>query len=243
MKLFLAIWVLLLATNYHISGLNTDKGDILVRVKQDSVASKRSFCCLFAKNHCSQPCEGKPCSAKCQVQCGEDGIFKCPAIPCREGTPKTCTPGPSTITSTTSTEGPGPSTCGDGWQAIGNKCYRHFADLSNFIVANNKCVVRGGTLAVISNKEEQELVASLHPDTGAWIGGMDWLDEGKFAWVDGTWIDSTRSGRSGTGYSNWKDNQPNNGLINQHCVCHRYDGLWDDVTCKREENYVCQKVL
>ena len=170
-------------------------------------------------------------------------MFKCPAILCRESTPKTCTPGPSTITSTTATTGPGPATCVEGWLSAGAKCYRHFADLSNFIVANNKCITRGGTLAVINNQEEQDLVASLHPNTGAWIGAMDWLDEGKFSWVDGTWIDATRSGTGLAGYSNWKNNQPNNGLINQHCVYQRDDGFWDDVTCKREENYACQKVL
>ena len=93
---------------------------------------------------------------------------------------------------------------------------------------------------MITNQGEQDLVASLHPNTGAWIGAMDWLDEGKFSWVDGTWITTARSG---TGYANWKKNQPNNGLVNQHCVFQRDDGLWDDVTCKREENYVCQKVL
>ena len=81
------------------------------------------------------------------------------------------------------------------------------------------------------------------PGRGYWIGAMNWLDEGKFSWVDGTWIDATRSGTGLAGYSNWKNNQPNNGLINQHCVYQRDDGFWDDITCKREENYVCQKVL
>jgi len=233
----------LLAVLFHqvIAG-NLTGDDFTVKISQDG-AAKRSFCCLFAKDHCSKPCQDKKCSAKCIVECGEDGVFKCPGIPCRDSTPRTCTAGPSSITSTTSTEGPGPKTCGEGWLEVGLKCYRHFADLSNFIVANNKCITRGGTLAVINNQEEQDLVASLHPHTGAWIGALDWLDEGKFSWVDGTWIDPTRSKTGMAGYSNWKSNQPNNGLINQHCVFQREDGLWDDVTCKREENYVCQKLL
>ena len=113
-------------------------------------------------------------SAKCIVSCGEDGMFKCPAILCRESTQKTCTPGPSTITSTTATTGLGPATCVEGWLSAGEKCFRHFADLSNVIVANNKCIARGGTLAVINNQEESDLVASLHPNTGAWI-----LDRGN----------------------------------------------------------------
>merc|ERR1712013_969094 len=159
----------LLAVLIHQAAANNQTGeDFTVKINQDGVA-KRSFCCLFAKDHCSEPCQDKKCSAK-------------------------CTPGPSSISSTTSTPGPpGPKTCSEGWLEVGLKCYRHFADLSNFIVANNKCITRGGTLAVISSQEEQEQVASLHPHTGAWIGAQDWLDEGKFSWVDGTWIDPTRS--------------------------------------------------
>ena len=65
-------------------------------------------------------------------------------------------------------------------------------------------------------------------------GGQDFLDEGKFAWLqDGTHLDDT--------YDNWKEGQPNNILLNQHCVWMRLDGSWDDVTCKREENFICQK--
>ena len=96
---------------------------------------------------------------------------------------------------------------------------------------------------MISSQEEQDLVASLHPDTGAWIGAMDWLDERKFSWVDGSWIDATRSGTGMTGYANWKSNQPNNGLSNQHCVFQRDDGFWDDVTFKREGKYACMRTL
>ena len=173
-------------------------------------------------------------------------MFKCPGISCHQAKPKNCIPGPSTIIPTTSNPPTGTTefpTCGEGWSEINGKCFKHFVDLSNFIVANNKCITRGGTLAVINNFQEQNLTASLHPHTVAWIGAMDWLDEGKFSWVDGTWIHHTRTGTGKSAYSNWKSNQPNNGLINQHCVFQREDGLWDDVTCKREENYICQKLL
>merc|ERR1712013_33718 len=103
----------LLAVLIHQAAANNQTGeDFTVKINQDGVA-KRSFCCLFAKDHCSEPCQDKKCSAKCIVECGEDGVFKCPGIPCRDSTPKT------------------------------------------------------------------------------WIGAQDWLDEGKFSWVDGTWIDPT----------------------------------------------------
>jgi len=94
-------------------------------------------------------------------------------------------------------------------------------------------VQRGAVLAAVESALEQDLLAKLHPDTDAWLGGQDWLDETRFSWLDGTVLDG--------GYSNWLASQPNNAKKNQHCILQRGDGLWNDVTCKREENYICQK--
>merc|ERR1712106_882289 len=96
-------FLLLVLVFNTISSENQTEEEFIVKVNQKSAAAKRSFCCFFAKDHCSEPCAGKKCSANCIVECGEDGVFKCPGISCRDSTPKSCTPGPSTITSTTST--------------------------------------------------------------------------------------------------------------------------------------------
>merc|ERR1712013_123289 len=77
----------LLAVLIHQAAANNQTGeDFTVKINQDGVA-KRSFCCLFAKDHCSEPCQDKKCSAKCIVECGEDGVFKCPGIPGRHQQP------------------------------------------------------------------------------------------------------------------------------------------------------------
>jgi len=106
-------------------------------------------------------------------------------------------------------------------------------DAVNYLDAIAACVTLGGTLASIENDEEQAAVADLTKDTGAWIGLTDSLDEGDFTWVDDATFD----------YENWRDNQPNNGNDNQHCVWIRTDGEWDDILCKKDNAYVCQKKI
>ena len=67
---------------------------------------------------------------------------------------------------------------------------------------------------------------------GAWIGLSDVLQEGTFAWRDGSELT----------YTNWKTNNPNNANDEQHCVWARGDdGTWDDIVCRRTEEYICQK--
>merc|ERR1711970_749438 len=83
----LSYYPLLLVILFHqVTADNNTGDDFTVTIPQD-VAAKRSFCCLFAKDHCSKPCQDKKCSAKCIVECGEDGVFKCPGIPCHDSTP------------------------------------------------------------------------------------------------------------------------------------------------------------
>ena len=68
--------------------------------------------------------------------------------------------------------------------------------------------------------------------SGAWIGLSDILQEGTFSWRDGTELT----------YTNWKTSNPNNANDEQHCVWARGDdGTWDDIVCRRTEEYICQK--
>ena len=83
----------------------------------------------------------------------------------------------------------------------------------------------------VESQEEQDALYALTGPTGAWIGLTDFLDEGQFSWVDG----------SPVSFSNFRGGQPNNANNNQHCTWIRPDGFWDDITCKKQEQYVCQK--
>merc|ERR1711909_111717 len=122
------------------------------------------------------------------------------------------------------------SPCADGYTEVGSKCYKVVAGPANYLDAITGCIAEGATLANIESQAEQDAVYALTGDTGAWIGLADFLDEGVFSWVDGTAVS----------FTNWRNNQPNNGNNNQHCTWIRPDGEWDDVTCKRTEAYVCQ---
>ena len=135
---------------------------------------------------------------------------------------------------------PGPSTpainyeCGEGWKRKNDQCFKLFDDKLNYLDANNACIKLGGFLATIKDQDVQDVLFNFAAKGGAWIGGQDFLDEGKFAWLqDETLVDDS--------YTNWKTGQPNNIMENQHCMWMRLDGSWDDVTCKRRENYICQK--
>ena len=165
-------------------------------------------------------------SATCHVACGYEGMFKCGGVRCWTANPDSCSPGPST-----------PATdfrCEAGWKRHGDHCFRLFTERLNYLDANNQCIQIGGFLASIKDQEDQDVLFNFAAKGGAWIGGQDFLDEGKFTWLqDGTVIDDL--------FGNWKTGQPNNIYDNQHCIWMRLDGSWDDVTCKRIENYICQK--
>jgi len=102
---------------------------------------------------------------------------------------------------------------------------------ANYLAAILECERRGGSLVTVESQAEQDALYALTGSAGAWIGLADFLDEGEFGWTDGSPLT----------FSNFRPGQPNNGNNNQHCTWIRPDGLWDDITCKKQEQYVCQK--
>merc|ERR1712179_418520 len=172
-------------------------------------------CCSRTTELCASPCAGQDCTKMCEVRCGFLGSIVCTPLSCSVGNTAEC------ITT---------SACADGYTEVGSKCYKVVAGPANYLDAITGCIAEGATLATIESQAEQDAVYALTGDTGAWIGLADFLDEGVFSWVDGTAV----------GFTNWRNNQPNNGNNNQHCTWIRPDGEWDDVTCRRTEAYVCQ---
>merc|ERR1739844_195958 len=177
-------------------------------------------CCNRAAQICSGPCSGRQCTDKCTVKCGFLGRT-CTPVTCEVANPSQCTGSTGGLT----------SGCSSGYSQVGNKCYKVVTGPVNYLDAITGCIAEGAKLATIESQIEQDAVYALTGSTGAWIGLTDFLDEGVFSWVDKTFVS----------YNNWKNNQPNNGNNNQHCVWIRPDGEWDDITCKKTEAYVCQK--
>ena len=126
----------------------------------------------------------------------------------------------------------GTTRCEPGETDTGRVCVEVVAQPANYLSAINDCGRRGGSLATVQSQEEQDAIYALTGSTGAWIGLTDLLFEGNFSWVDG----------SSVSYTNFRAGQPNNGNDNQHCTWIRPDGFWDDVICKKEQHYVCQKL-
>ena len=113
------------------------------------------------------------------------------------------------------------------------------------------CKTEGAVLASVSSADEQTQMPvkqitvdslanamdlfqlqSMMTSNGAWIGLSDILQEGTFSWRDGSELS----------YTNWKTSNPNNANDEQHCVWARGDdGTWDDIVCRRTEEYICQK--
>merc|ERR1712243_255100 len=172
-------------------------------------------CCSRTAELCASHCAGQDCTKMCEVRCGLLGSIVCPQLACSVANAAECV---ST------------SACADGYTEVGSKCVKVVAGPANYLDAITGCITEGATLATIESQAEQDAVYALTGDAGAWIGLADFLDEGVFSWVDGTAV----------GFTNWRNNQPNNGNNNQHCTWIRPDGEWDDVTCKRTMAYVCQ---
>ena len=98
--------------------------------------------------------------------------------------------------------------------------------------------MEGGNLASIETQEEQDTVAQLAEVNGTWIGLSDILSEGNAAWADGAPLS----------FINWRNNQPNNGGMGQHCVWIRGNagndpGTWDDIICNKMNAYAYQKAF
>ena len=113
-----------------------------------------------------------------------------------------------------------PSKCEDGWSHQGTKCYKLFTEkvlyLSSWVssfcnfspqatweAARLTCACsNSGELVSITSAEENTLVNNTAGETeNTWIGAHDIGAENTFEWTDGTaW-----------GYTNWRENHPNNG--------------------------------
>merc|ERR1711936_139693 len=115
--------------------------------------------------------------------------------------------------------------------STGMSCVKIITKPANYLQALQDCQTRGAELASVHSEEEMAKIHSLTGTKGAWIGLTDFLDEETFSWVDGSPLNFTA----------WGGGEPNNHNNNQHCTWIRPDGQWDDLTCKDQKQYVCQK--
>jgi len=77
-----------------------------------------------------------------------------------------------------------------------------------------------------------------HFNTGwsaVWIDLSDLETEGLFRWGDGVFVSD--------GWTNWKNNEPNNAGGNEDCVhlWQPYGGLWNDEGCRKQYPALCER--
>ncbi|XP_045070735.1 C-type lectin domain family 4 member E-like [Coregonus clupeaformis] len=126
--------------------------------------------------------------------------------------------------------------CFDGWRKFDCSCYFLSTEEKTWEESRQDCVDRGADLVIINRREEQEFLFNLNKRV--WIGLTDRETEGTWKWVDGTTLT--------TEY--WYDQQPNNsGPTGEDCAEINNDQrplkAWNDLSCNRRLNWICEKVV
>ncbi len=123
--------------------------------------------------------------------------------------------------------------------ASGASSYAHCTFQRTYKDARLECQKRGGDLAVIQDKTENDILRKqgfeLGGEASRWFIGLDDLAlEGTFVWVDG----------SPLGYISWGGNEPNNTNGVEHCVVvYAGDGSWNDQQCTIAAPFICESAL
>ena len=107
--------------------------------------------------------------------------------------------------------------------------------VANYADAHEACLSRGADLLSIHSAEEQAAIApAAYADYKGhlWIGINDRIEEGTFAWTDGSPVN----------FEHWANNEPNDWGSGEDCG-HLYDGgdhRWNDLPCGHEAGYLCR---
>lgn len=101
--------------------------------------------------------------------------------------------------------------------------------------ARVSCAYRGGRLAILETREENELVSTRvreHTSRVFWIAANDREMEGTFRWTDGSTLT----------YSAWAENEPNDAGGAEDCAQGNFRGVgqWNDGRCSGGQVYVCE---
>ena len=83
-------------------------------------------------------------------------------------------------------------------------------------------------------KEQQAIAQAAYADYSGhlWIGINDRIEEGTFAWTDGSPVD----------FEHWAGNEPNDWGSGEDCG-HLYEGgenRWNDLPCGHQAGYLCR---
>ncbi|KAK5890097.1 hypothetical protein CesoFtcFv8_013661 [Champsocephalus esox] len=120
---------------------------------------------------------------------------------------------------------------------IEGKCYQFFKEPKKAADAEFFCQdhFSGGHLASISSPHVHREVMNLIRQNGGltrtWVGGLRYLETGRFIWLDG----------SHWGFADWLSGEPNNTSDLEDCVelLPQGNGKFNDFTCWEPQAFVC----
>ncbi|XP_023147638.1 pinin [Amphiprion ocellaris] len=116
------------------------------------------------------------------------------------------------------------------------KCYQFFREPRRFADAEFFCQNQfiGGHLASITSprihRDVMDLMqTTIGTQTRTWVGGLRFLDTGRFVWLDGSFWD----------YSDWLYREPNNTANKEECLEVLGNGKFNDFTCWEPQAFIC----
>ncbi|XP_078665818.1 uncharacterized protein LOC144908161 [Branchiostoma floridae x Branchiostoma belcheri] len=114
-------------------------------------------------------------------------------------------------------------------------CYKYYNEQKRYNEAKQTCAADGGMLAMPKDNATNTFIFSLGDrQCCSWIGLSDAVSEGNWVFEDGQTLAST-------GYSNWRQGEPNLGVI-ENCAALRYnaESTWVDLRCRSSLKFTCQ---
>ncbi|XP_071359688.1 CD209 antigen-like [Trachinotus anak] len=118
-----------------------------------------------------------------------------------------------------------------GWVYFNGSFYYISSTEKTWQKSRNDCLQKGADLMIINSKDEQNFTRQFKKYL--WIGLTDIKTEGRWKWVDGTWL--TRSF--------WGSKEPN-GNATENCAqtkYTKYENNWNDENCSNSHYWICEE--
>eukprot|EP01065_Artemidia_motanka_P039431 TRINITY_DN4834_c0_g1_i4.p1 TRINITY_DN4834_c0_g1~~TRINITY_DN4834_c0_g1_i4.p1 ORF type:complete len:1251 (+),score=191.21 TRINITY_DN4834_c0_g1_i4:40-3792(+) len=134
--------------------------------------------------------------------------------------------------------------CGSGWFGVdtvnGPRCFKVVLSAVTWSQAASECEAlgSGAALATIDDATVNAAIRS-RIASRAWTGLNDIANEAGTDKTSVNWV--WRQTSPGSTYRNWRASEPNEDPVGSDCVYVPTDGLWGDMDCAMQYNYVCSK--